>query len=216
VTGIGHEVDFTIADLVADVRAPTPSGAAELAVPDAPTWLRAYQLIHTRMANAFIRRLSKQGERTAWLSRRLMQLHPGTVLRQQTQRADELEQRLRRAWHQRLAALHAQVAQQYAHLQRHSPALRLTAVGGQLHSLQLQLRSQMQQQLQRLAARLTVAGRALNTVSPLATLARGYAIVTDEQGRVQTDAANLPPGSTIQAQLAQGRIAARVEWQGKP
>ena len=97
VSGVGHEVDFTIADFVADLRAPTPSGAAELVAPDCNEWLRNVALLGRRLdRRTAIAGSAVQRDRFTWLERRLAQLHPGVELRQQAQRLDEVEQRLLR------------------------------------------------------------------------------------------------------------------------
>jgi len=210
ITGIGHEIDFTIADLVADVRAPTPSGAAELVAPDAQEWQRRILAIERQLLSALRRDLQTRREHAQWLTQRLLQLHPGVLLRQQTQRVDELDQRLRRGMQHRLAHWHADVAQQASQLQRASPALRLSAVRGQWQLLAAQLAAGMRQRLESARTRCALAARTLNTVSPLATLDRGYAIVSDAQGRVLIDAAQATVGMRIDARLAHGRLQAEV------
>lgn len=107
ISGVGHEIDFTIADFAADRRAPTPSGAAELAVPDAAEWLLRLNRDRGRLHNAMARKLALAAERLEWQRRRLAVAHPGQRLRQSGQRLDELQLRLQRAMTQRLAGLRA-------------------------------------------------------------------------------------------------------------
>ncbi|MBC7984127.1 MAG: exodeoxyribonuclease VII large subunit [Candidatus Obscuribacterales bacterium] len=212
VTGIGHEVDFTIADFVADARAPTPSAAAAMVAPDINDWLRQLQLSEKRIVACLQRALERYSERFARSQRRLTQLHPGVLVRHQAQRVDELDQRLRRVLLQHLATLRAQLAERTSQLQRHSPALRLADIRGRLGTARAQLLGGMQQRVQQTQGRLALVVRTLHAVSPLATLQRGYAIVTDSQGRVVTDSTNVAIGNVVEARLANGRLSARVEW----
>lgn len=211
VTGVGHEIDFTIADLVADVRAPTPSGAAELVAPDASQYLRGLALTLQRIANAARRAMIDARDRSDWLSKRLLQLHPGVTLRQKAQHVDELEQRLRRGLLQQLAHLKSRLAEQSAHLRRHSPALRLTAAQGRLTTLHAQLNASVRRRLESWRSRFGIAARTLDAVSPLATLQRGYAIVTDATGAVVTSAGEVRVGDSVRARLSRGSLLARVE-----
>jgi exodeoxyribonuclease VII large subunit len=121
VTGIGHEVDVTIADFVADLRAPTPTGAAQLVVPDALVWRQRLVQFAARLRSAAQRALRTEQLRVATLARRLQQVHPGARLRQHHQRLDELELRLRLAIQSRLAALAAQLETAARALQAVSP-----------------------------------------------------------------------------------------------
>ena len=211
VSGIGHEVDFTIADFVADVRAPTPSGAAELVAPDCNEWLRSLAILTRRARAATQRALTTRRDRFMWLQRRLAQQHPGVELRQRAQRLDEWEQRLLRSMRVNLATRRGAVAQLAAHLRQHSPALHVAAAHGRLQAASTTISSLMQRRLDLLGRRLSVAARTLDAVSPLATLQRGYAIVTDASGAVVTDTQTLRPGDTIRARLARGVVDARVE-----
>src|SRR6202162_2183045 len=102
ITGIGHEIDFTIADFAADVRAPTPSAAAELVVPDAEEWLNAFVGFGARVQRCMRRRLEEQRERLRWLTGRAALVSPAARLGAQAQRLDELEQGLVRALRRRL------------------------------------------------------------------------------------------------------------------
>ena len=121
VTGIGHEIDFTIADFVADVRAPTPSGAAELVTPDGRAWLHRLAQLGSRFAAGMRRHLQHEHTRFAGLMRRLQQAHPGVRLSHYSQRLDELEGRLQFALQAGLAAQVARVESAARALQGVSP-----------------------------------------------------------------------------------------------
>jgi len=121
VTGIGHEIDFTIADFVADVRAPTPSGAAELVVPDVRGWLQRLAQLQARFAAAARRSLQAERARLVSLQRRLQSSHPGARLRSASQRLDELESRLQFALQARLTAHAARLQSLARALQTVSP-----------------------------------------------------------------------------------------------
>jgi exodeoxyribonuclease VII large subunit len=216
VTGIGHEVDFTIADFVADVRAPTPSGAAELIVPDCNEWLRNVLLIANRLTTALTRSLKTQQDRAAWLQRRLQQLHPGVELRQRAQRLDDLEQRLIRVVRSDLGDRRGTLMQLAAELRQHSPALRVANARGRLESARASIETIVRKNVERFGKRLAIAGRTLDAVSPLATLERGYAIVTDSKGTVITDAQDVRAGQLIDARLTRGTIRARIERTTNP
>jgi exodeoxyribonuclease VII large subunit len=211
VSGVGHETDFTIADFVADVRAPTPSGAAELVAPDSTEWLRGIAALERRVRTAWRRDLQRRVARLQWLEGRLAQLHPGVQLRQHAQRLDELEQRLLRATRHALLSQRSRLGRQLVRLEQHSPAMRLREVQHRLRNASHALLRAFERQLSARRQRLAIAVHQLDAFSPLATLQRGYAIVTDAQGRVLTDARTLVPGELVQARLAIGRFQARIE-----
>ncbi|MCC7463038.1 MAG: exodeoxyribonuclease VII large subunit [Gammaproteobacteria bacterium] len=166
VTGIGHETDFTIADYVADQRAPTPSAAAERVAPDTGGWLAQLARLAARFGAAMQRHLAEDARRLAHVEHRLERAHPGTRLAQSAQQLDEFEQRLLRA---------------------------------------------LRERLQRAGMRVELAARALQAVSPLATLARGFAVLTrTRDGALLTDAATIAPGEEIDARLVRGSLRARV------
>ena len=210
VSGVGHEVDFTIADFVADERAPTPSAAAERVVPDRAEWLRALAATYRRMGLAMRRRLGDQRQALLLREQRLARVHPGVVLRQHAQRLDELEGRLRLAARARLERVTSRLSTAHALLLRASPALRVAASRLRLDAAERGLARGVRFSLQARRQQFELAARALHAVSPLATLDRGYAIVTDADGKVLQDTALVQPGDRITARLARGRIAAQV------
>ena len=210
VSGVGHEVDFTIADFVADERAPTPSGAAERVAPDRAEWLRTLEASGRRLVLAMRRRLGDQRSALVLREHRLARAHPGAVLRQHAQRLDDLEGRLRIAARSRLERARSRFTAAQALLQRASPTLRLQALALRLEAARRALAGAARSGLVARRQRLELAARALHAVSPLATLDRGYAIVADAEGRVLQDVTRLSPGDRITARLARGRIAAEV------
>ncbi len=210
VAGVGHEVDVTIADLVADVRAPTPSGAAELVVPDSREWLRRVQALERRLALGARRVLEGIRSTLRAGDARLRRCHPGYVLRQHAQRLDELRGRLAGTLARRLQLEAWRVTNALARLRGASPAARLRADGARVASARLRLAAAIRAGLGAPATRLAVLGGRLQAVSPLNTLGRGYAIVQDAAGRVVRRAADVAPGDKITARVADGMIKATV------
>jgi len=211
VTGIGHEIDFTLADFVADVRAPTPSGAAELVVPDGTAWRQQFARLESRLLQGAARRLRAESEHLARLQRRLALTHPGQRLQQGAQRLDELEQRLAGALRLRIADSRLELQHLVARLGHVSPALTLQRLAAQRAALESRLRATLPRQLEALGRRFALAHRTLHAVSPLATLDRGYALVTRADGRLLRDAVDAPPGTRIEARLGRGRLRATVD-----
>jgi exodeoxyribonuclease VII large subunit len=211
ITGIGHEVDFTIADFAADVRAPTPSVAAEMAVPDAAEWLEALVRLESRLQRSLRRRFDEHAKRLRWLIGRASLVSPSAKLAQQSQRLDEVEQRLSRALRRRLIASRERLSWLTGRAAQVSPAARVAQQLARLDSLRVRSDRAWRQIVRRARERLQPLARTLNAVSPLATLDRGYAIVSTESGEILRDAAHARPGTIIEARLARGRVRAKVE-----
>ncbi len=212
VTGVGHETDFTIADFAADLRAPTPSAAAEAVVPDRAEWLARVEKLEERLQRGLAQR--RQGLRTALahLAHRLQRCHPGHRLQQQGQRLDELDQRLRRALSGRLQTARQRLAASEGRLRQQHPRQRIQALRNRLEGLGHRAGQAMDHALERRRSRLAGLARALDAISPLSTLDRGYAIVSRlADGRVLRDAAEVRPGDTVEARLARGRLRCRVD-----
>jgi exodeoxyribonuclease VII large subunit len=210
VSGVGHEVDTTIADFVADLRAPTPTGAAERVSPDLGEQLRQVDALALRLRAGAERELRRAAERTRFLAHRLAQLHPGQRLAQRAQRLDELDARLRRAVDGALERQRARAAAASAALRRHAPSTRLAELRGRAALLGQRLDHAAQALLGGRRERLALAAGSLQATSPLATLARGYAIVSGPDGRALRDARGVAVGAEVEARLARGRLAARV------
>jgi exodeoxyribonuclease VII large subunit len=211
VSAIGHEVDFTIADFVADRRAPTPSAAAELVSPDQSEWLAQLHALHARSTRHLSRQLNDTRQRLNWLAQRLQFRHPGQYLRQQAQRLDELEQRTRLVMRSYFNGLQSKLNEEVAALKQAAPSARISRTELQLQALSQRLRSSITALLQTRQQQLAVACKSLDTISPLATLDRGYAIVTRQDNRVVHKAASVTAGEQVTARLAQGRLLCTVD-----
>ena len=211
VSGVGHEIDFTTADFVADLRAPTPTGAAELVTPDSDAWRRTLDDSARRLLRAAHEQLAALRERVAWCEDRLQQLHPARMLRERAQRLDELELRLNQSLRIRLQARGALLHTLRARLHQHSPAQALGVLRSRGDALAQRLHFAALRHLAEVRNRLDIAVHTLNSVSPLATLERGYAIVSDAMnGKVIASVRQTRPGQKIQARLVDGRISAKV------
>ncbi len=209
VSAVGHEIDFTIADMAADHRAPTPSAAAELLSPDQREQMARLQKLESDLVRLIRRKLSDARTRLDHLRARLK--HPGAQLREQSQRLDDLEQRLVLAQANLLARKRSQLALLESRLQANSPLPRIRQMQRELDGLQQRLEAAMRAKLHDAGSRLAHLAQMLDSLSPLATLQRGYAIVTDPDGKVVTRATDVSVGDTLQARLASGRLQVTVD-----
>ncbi|MFN3238140.1 MAG: exodeoxyribonuclease VII large subunit [Pseudomonadales bacterium] len=229
VCAVGHEVDVSIADFVADLRAPTPSAAAELLSPDQQAWQQHLDLVEQQLLQNTRNLLRQRGQQLGHLQARLR--HPGERLKQLHKRFDELGNRLQRSATQKLKQpdldnLERRLGQSMQRLLGHkdqqlfrlktrivSPENQLERKQTQLQRLQADLIRQVKLQQQSHRARFENATGRLNALSPLRTLERGYSIVT--KGESLTDvvstAEQLTPGDTITTRFAKGRATAEVK-----
>jgi len=211
ISGVGHEIDFTIADFVADLRAPTPSQAAELAVPDQREWLKRFAHLGQRIALCTRQRIALEQRHHAMLAHRLQRCNPSVQLRERAQRLDELEARLRRSIERRIETRKLRLARLATAVAHASPAHRLARVRERWRTAHADLRRGLLRQVERTQQRLKLASRTLQSLSPLATLERGYAIVTSTDGKVLTDSGAVKSGAAIDVRLARGSLGATVD-----
>jgi exodeoxyribonuclease VII large subunit len=210
-TGVGHEIDLSIADLAADRRAPTPSAAAELATPAAADLRRHLVGLRRRLAAAATARLQAVRRRVADTERRLRQRHPSARLEQLAQTLDRLGRRLEQAVSWRLRQDSAELQRLHAALRGAAPHRGLRERRVHLAALVHRLRGAAGLALTRRRQGLAAMGARLDALSPLAVLRRGYAIVTREaDGRVVRASRQLRAGDVIGVRLARGRLRAEV------
>ena len=212
IVGVGHEVDFTIADFVADVRAPTPSQAAELAVPEQDKLLLQLQRQNERLARATQRALADGLRRLDTISHRLQRTHPGVAMRSFHQRLDELELRLSAGLDRTMTLSKTRLAHAATRVAAANPGQQLTVTHERWLRTSEHLRLAMTRNLERLMNRSKLAERSLKSLSPLATLERGYAIVSRQNDQaIVTDSHGIASGTAIDVRLARGRLSATVD-----
>lgn len=211
VSGIGHEVDVTIADFVADIRAATPTAAAETVTPDQASWLQSLDWYHLHLQQLISRKIQRHHETLDWLGKRLAQQHPVAVVQRLSQRLDDVEQRLNYAWRYSLQQQQNRYQQLRARLLTVSPARQVARYQHQVQILAQKLRHHIQHSLQRQRSRLQNNARTLNAISPLQTLERGYSITCNTSGKAITHSSEVSVGEELQTLLHQGKIISMVK-----
>lgn len=207
VSAVGHEIDFTIADFVADYRAPTPSAAAEILSPDHHDWLHKLDLLNRKLSSLTHHRLQMASQQLDSLSLRLR--HPGDKLREHNQRLYDLDIRLQQAMTIKLERCEALLQKHHGQLQQQTPDRRVQQQQFKVAQLKDQLKNLIEHKLERNIHQLQQLSGHLNAVSPLATLLRGYAIV-HKDGNIVHKAKDLSPGDQISAQFSQGQALCTV------
>ena len=208
VCGVGHEIDITIADFVADKRAPTPSAAAELASPDQRELLAFITLRGNRVITHVRRVMDNLGQSLQQLEKRLP--HPARRLQTISQRVDDLSLHMHKNLRTLVAGKQSQLLRLSAGLNRFNPAQWLRLYTEKEQHLGKGIRQQMMHIIHNNRMKLERLVRELHTVSPLATLDRGYAIVMQEDGNIIRDAAQLASGTMTKTRLAKGVFHSRV------
>ncbi|NYZ64067.1 exodeoxyribonuclease VII large subunit [Luteimonas deserti] len=211
VSAVGHETDFSLCDFAADLRAPTPSAAAELLTPDRGDLLGRIRQLGRRVDGAQLRAAQARAQRVDRLALRLQALRPQA-------RLDALRIRQATALRRLAAALERQLHQQRARLRHaeaglraHAPARRLQPLRERLARLRGRPGAALAQRLQRDALQLRGLARSLEAVSPLATIARGYSILQRDDGSVVRSVRDVVAGDTVEARVVDGRLRLHVE-----
>jgi len=212
ISAVGHETDFTIADFVADLRAATPSAAAEHASPDQQQWLSRFVYLESRLQQQMQRKLNEKQQTLDWLIKRLQQQHPGQKLARNTRRRDELEARLKQAIHIRLRHLTGSVEAKAAQLWQHNPAVIINSHKQRQEYLSKRLLAATAHKLEQLNQRLLNSSQTLHAVSPLATLNRGYAMaINPSTGEIIRSTEQINVGELVQTRLAHGRFTSQIK-----
>jgi exodeoxyribonuclease VII large subunit len=205
VSAVGHEVDFTIADFVADVRAPTPSAAAEMLSPDQKDYWQRLVVLTGQLEKSIKQQLQNKQWQLQGAQRGLQ--HPGDKLAQYAQTLDMLELRMQQSQKNRLNALQKRLTNSQQKLQQQSPANTLQKFQTQLNYLQQRLTSGINQTIINNKERLKQHALLLNAVSPLQTLGRGYAILQTESDVVIRDSHEVKKGDLVSARIGRGKLS---------
>lgn len=211
VCGVGHEVDVTIADYVADIRAATPTAAAETVTPDQSSWLQSFDWYQLRLQQLVKDKIERHQVKVQWLYRGLQQQHPENQVQRSKQRSNELIKRLFRYSQSMIDLRQSRLATNKAKLNALNPFLLLK----QKQQSTRFLRSRLQQASLNLFAhkksQLSNVARTLHAMSPLHTLARGYSITLNSKGVALTSVKQVKPKEIIETRLRNGRIISHVD-----
>ena len=208
VSAVGHEVDFTIADFVADLRAPTPSAAAELLSPDGEDMLNQFEGFEILLGEAMTRKIRQFEQRTDYLQKRLQ--HPGRKLQEQAQHLDHLDIRLRRAMAGTMQQQAVRMKTLGDKLVRQNPRDAIVQRQQLVANAVKHMMRAVSQQLESKQNKTAQAMHLLDTVSPLKTLGRGYSIIRDNNDAVIRSVAAVKAGDELRGQLVDGEVVFAV------
>jgi exodeoxyribonuclease VII large subunit len=211
VSAVGHETDFTIADFVADLRAPTPSAAAEMITAAQHRIEERVQALDSRIHRAIRYQFILARQRFTALSFDQIHHRLQALIGRRAQRLDDLSRRMETGASRRLHISAAHLTGLIARLERHDPSVRLALARRRVERAEHILGRMAQAITVPRLARLDRASARLQALSPLAVLSRGYALVYASDGSLLRSAANAQPGEIVRARLATGSLTAKVE-----
>ena len=209
VSAVGHEVDTSISDLVADLRAPTPSAAAEILVPNRVDIIHKFQTLERRLTNEFQHKLQIQHAKLDKLTSRIV--HPKQRLTQSQKDLNQLFKQLNNSQKRYLEAKQAALNSYSIRLQSYKPEKHLQQSKERLHAWQKQLSQAIRQQLNQSQQIFALTAQKLNDISPLATLDRGYTITTDESGKALKTAKAAKKSKVLVTRFSDGEVRSKPE-----
>ena len=211
ISGVGHEVDFTIADFVADLRAPTPSAAAEIVTPDRTDLLQFLARNKQQILRFMQQKLRANLQQLGWMQKHLSQQHPKRRLTEKMQQLDFYELNLVQLQNRLINKLQSSAKEADRQLHKQTPLYRITSLQHQMHLCQQQLNNLALSHMHQYHTKLANAAAKLDALSPLATLKRGYAIATTPDHHVLNEVSKIKVGDEIRVRLARGSLECVVE-----
>lgn len=210
ISAVGHEIDFTIADFVADLRAPTPSAAAELLAPDGAEMQRWLEALGRRMKLRMDAVLQRQERELELLGRGALLREPERLLREAAQRVDDEEERLRGTMELCWRDLSDRMTELRMTLEQHRPERLLADADHRLVMLKQRAESAMKQRLEQASERYRSVWKLMKSLGPDAVLARGFSMTMDARGGIITDAESLRAGDMVVTKMAKGSFSSVV------
>jgi exodeoxyribonuclease VII large subunit len=210
ISGVGHEIDFTIADFVADVRAPTPSAAAELISPHIDELCDSLNNYKNLLIRLISQKLNVRKQELQWAQKHLQQFHPKRRLTEQYQRLDFFEVALVRLFNKKITALTANLENLKEKLLGKTPQHKIRELHYLFNAHQKHLQNLIFKKLQVYEKNIAEMAGKINSLSPLATLSRGYAIVTHGK-KILTSAKQVDTGDKINVKLFEGELECVVD-----
>ncbi len=211
ISAVGHETDFSICDFVADLRAPTPSAAAELATPDQLVLKEAFRRNRRQLQRRIGDRLLRDSQRLDHASHRMQQQHPATRLAEQSRRLEKLHEDFERNMQRFLADRLSRLENLSGRMKTHRPDRKLLELSARISKSLRSLEALVRTNIAFRRAKLADLARTLNAVSPLETIGRGYAVVTDSQsGEIISSVSQVEAGDRVTTRLKDGTFDSTV------